>query len=104
MDIAVVLGGLVTGTAGAVEGRARVDARGSNVTAVLARDGIAGTTGGCWVGQGNGSRSEEGSQSSELHSGCFSFVINDWMKIIVDQIIFGLDIVQFDAEMAPYLG
>jgi hypothetical protein len=39
-----------------------------------------------------------------LHSGCFSFVINDWMKIIVDQIIFGLDIVQFDAEMAPYLG
>lgn len=72
MDIIVVLGRLVTGTAGAVESRARVDARSSNVATVLARDGIASTAGGCWVGQGDGGRGQEGSQGGELHNDCFS--------------------------------
>lgn len=68
-DVIVILGGLVTGTAGTVEGRARVDARSGNVTAVLAREGIASPAGGCWVGQGNGGCGEDGSQGSELHFG-----------------------------------
>lgn len=69
--VVVVLGGLVTGTAGAVESRTRVDARSSNVTAVLARDGIASSAGGCWVGKDNGGRGQESSQSGELHDGYF---------------------------------
>jgi len=66
-DVIVILGGLVTGTAGTVEGRARVDARGGNVAAVLAREGIASPAGGCWIGQGDGGRGEDGSQGGELH-------------------------------------
>lgn len=80
VDVIVILGGLVTGTASTVEGRARVDARGGNVAAVLAREGIASPAGGCWVGQGNGGRGEDGSQGSELHFGGWFCVINDWIK------------------------
>jgi hypothetical protein len=89
MNIIVVLGGLVTGTAGTVESRACVDARSSNVATVLARDGIASTAGGCWVGQGDGSRGEEGGQGGELHDEYSFFMINDWIKTRVDLIIFG---------------
>jgi hypothetical protein len=73
MNIIVVMGGLVTGTAGTVESRARVDTRSSNVATVLARDGIAGTAGRCWVGQGDGGSGQEGSQGGELHDDdCFN--------------------------------
>lgn len=105
MNIVVILGGLVTGTAGTVEGRARVNTRSCDVTAVLAREGIASAASGRRVGQGNSGRSEEGSDSSELHGECLFYVsINDWMMVRVDQIVFGLGIAQFHAGMAPYLG
>lgn len=62
MDVPVVLGSLVTGTAGAVEGSARVDARGGDVAAVLAGERVAGAAlGWRWVGEGQGScRKEDG--------------------------------------------
>lgn len=60
VNIKIVLGSLVTGTAGAVEGGARVDARGGDVAAVLAGDGVAGAAfGGRWVGEGQGGCREE---------------------------------------------
>lgn len=78
-DVAVVLGGLVTRAAGAVEAFARVDARRRRVAAVLAREGIADAAdGGRWgvaVGDGGGShqmggkKKERRGQEEGLHVG-----------------------------------
>lgn len=52
VDIKVVLGSLVTGTAGAVKGLSRVNARGGDVAAVLAGDRVTGAAfRASWVGE-----------------------------------------------------
>lgn len=69
-DVVVVLGSLVTGTAGAVEAGSSVDARGCDVAVVLTRDGVAGAALGRTVGRtGHGSCGEEGGEedSDGLH-------------------------------------
>lgn len=67
VNIIIGLGSLVTGTAGTVEGRPSVDARGGNVTAILARDGIAGAAlGRSWVGQGQSGRGDN-CDEGEVH-------------------------------------
>lgn len=67
VDVIVGLGSLVTGTAGTVEGRARVDTRGGDVAAVLARNRVAGAAlGRRWVGQGQSGRGQD-CQEGELH-------------------------------------
>ena len=53
VNIIVGLGSLVPSTAGTVEGRACIDARGRDVAAVLAAEGIAGPAfWGRWGGEG----------------------------------------------------
>lgn len=77
-DIVVVLGGLVAGTAGAVEAASSVDARGGDVAVVLTRDGVAGsalrrrrrvTARSCHGGRGEEGGEEDG---GGLHvAGCY---------------------------------
>lgn len=68
LDIIVGLGSLVTGTAGTVEGRARVDTRGSLVAAILARQRVASAAlGGSRAGQGQRGRGDKDGQDGELH-------------------------------------
>lgn len=71
-DVVVVLRGLVTGTAGAMEASACVDAGGGNVAVVLAGERVAGSALGGNTGgedEGGGGEEERGEDGEVLHLG-----------------------------------
>lgn len=72
VDIVIVLGSLITGTAGTVEGASSIDARGGDITAVLARNRIASTALGrrSWVRQCESGQGDQQGNKRELHSEC----------------------------------